>query len=89
MKNMGDRAGVPIEPAEQTQLLDLCMEIPGVIMAGVPGAGGNDAIFCICLGGQSKSLLLDLWAKRKDTITPLLADIDRYGGLRVLESNCI
>ena len=34
---MSRLAGVPIEPEEQTRLLDACNAVPGVIMAGVPG----------------------------------------------------
>lgn len=34
---MGETAGVPIEPDEQTELLDACCAIPGVIGGGVPG----------------------------------------------------
>jgi len=37
MKQMGDLSGVPIEPAEQTRLLDICISLPGVIGGGVPG----------------------------------------------------
>lgn len=37
MKQMGDASGVPIEPDEQTRLLDACLKIPGVIGGGVPG----------------------------------------------------
>lgn len=37
MKAMGDSVGVPIEPSEQTRLLDACMAQPGVIGCGVPG----------------------------------------------------
>lgn len=37
MKKMGDAAGVPIEPDEQTRLLDACIGQPGVICGGVPG----------------------------------------------------
>ena len=37
MKQMGDFSGVPIEPAEQTRLLDICISLPGVIGGGVPG----------------------------------------------------
>jgi phosphomevalonate kinase len=35
---------VPIEPEQQTQLLDACTAIDGVIGGVVPGAGGYDAI---------------------------------------------
>ena len=38
MKQMGELADVPIEPDEQTRLLDACTnDIPGVIGGGVPG----------------------------------------------------
>jgi phosphomevalonate kinase len=37
MKEMGDLAGVPIEPEEQTKLLDTCVSQAGVIGGGVPG----------------------------------------------------
>ena len=39
-----------IEPNTQTQLLDTTMELEGVLLAGVPGAGGFDAIFAVTLG---------------------------------------
>jgi phosphomevalonate kinase len=37
MREMGTLSGVPVEPIEQTQLLDLCVSQPGVIGGGVPG----------------------------------------------------
>ena len=54
---------VPIEPPEQSQLLDACLNIPGVLMAGVPGAGGYDAIFCITLTKKPIEALEKLWAQ--------------------------
>lgn len=47
LKKMGDSAGVGIEPESQTQLCDATAELPGVVAAGVPGAGGVDAIFAL------------------------------------------
>jgi phosphomevalonate kinase len=47
MRDMGDLSGVPIEPKEQTALLDVCMAQAGVIGGGVPGAGGYDAIWLL------------------------------------------
>ncbi|KAF8430167.1 ribosomal protein S5 domain 2-type protein [Tirmania nivea] len=45
LREMGEAAGVPIEPPSQTKLLDyLSDECPGVIGGVVPGAGGYDAI---------------------------------------------
>mmetsp|Transcript_22355 Transcript_22355/g.33027 ORF Transcript_22355/g.33027 Transcript_22355/m.33027 type:complete len:474 (-) Transcript_22355:32-1453(-) len=47
LKAMGEAAGVPIEPAPQTALADATQEIPGVVAAIVPGAGGYDALACV------------------------------------------
>ncbi|KAF8379016.1 hypothetical protein HHK36_028443 [Tetracentron sinense] len=53
MRQMGEAAGVPIEPESQTKLLDATMNVEGVLLAGVPGAGGFDAIFAVTLGESS------------------------------------
>lgn len=37
MREMGNLSDVPIEPPEQTALLDACMSVAGVIGGGVPG----------------------------------------------------
>ena len=37
MREMGTLSGVPIEPPEQTELLDACISQPGVVGGGVPG----------------------------------------------------
>lgn len=37
LKRMGDAAGVPIEPDDQTRLADATVALPGVVLAGVPG----------------------------------------------------
>jgi len=47
LKIMGILAGVDIEPDFQTRLANDCMNIHGVIAAGVPGAGGNDALYVL------------------------------------------
>ncbi|KAH8593465.1 ribosomal protein S5 domain 2-type protein [Bisporella sp. PMI_857] len=45
IRDMGTRSGVPIEPPEQTELLDaLTSGVSGVAGGVVPGAGGYDAI---------------------------------------------
>ena len=41
---MSEKSGVPIEPQSQTELLDACEAVPGVVGGVVPGAGGYDAI---------------------------------------------
>lgn len=37
MRKMGEASDVPIEPPTQTELLDQCDELAGVIGSGVPG----------------------------------------------------
>ncbi|XP_021905046.1 phosphomevalonate kinase, peroxisomal isoform X2 [Carica papaya] len=56
MRQMGESAGVPIEPESQTHLLDTTMDMEGVLLAGVPGAGGFDAIFAITLGDSDNNV---------------------------------
>lgn len=43
-REMSMKTGVPIEPKVQTDLLDTCCRVPGVVGGVVPGAGGFDAI---------------------------------------------
>jgi len=51
LKGMGRAAGVPVEPDEQTALANATMKLPGVVAAGVPGAGGYDALYVIYVKG--------------------------------------
>jgi phosphomevalonate kinase len=44
IRKMSKASGVPIEPEQQTKLLDYCSTLDGVIGGVVPGAGGYDAI---------------------------------------------
>ncbi|XP_039069243.1 phosphomevalonate kinase, peroxisomal-like [Hibiscus syriacus] len=56
MRTMGEDAGIPIEPESQTQLLDATMNMEGVLLAGVPGAGGFDAVFAVTLRDSSRNV---------------------------------
>ncbi|KAL7438220.1 hypothetical protein ACHAXH_004490 [Discostella pseudostelligera] len=51
LKGMGVAAGVPVEPDVQSAIADATMKLPGVVAAGVPGAGGYDALFVIYVKG--------------------------------------
>lgn len=62
LKRMGEGAGVGIEPDEQTRLADATEAIPGVLCAGVPGAGGVDAIFCLVLTPTARDRVEQLWS---------------------------
>lgn len=61
MRQMGEAAGIPIEPESQTRLLDVTMETEGVLLGGVPGAGGFDAVFAITLS-DSSAKLTKIWS---------------------------
>jgi phosphomevalonate kinase len=52
VRKMSSEAGVPIEPAPQTDLLDACSALPGVLGGVVPGAGGYDAIALLVVDKQ-------------------------------------
>lgn len=70
IREMSDKADVPIEPKSSTELIDKCCEIPGVIGGMVPGAGGFDAI----------ALLVQ---ERNDTLDSLRKTLDQYSSKEV------
>lgn len=86
LKAMGQAAGVPIEPDEQTRLVDATIEIPGVIAALVPGAGGYDAIACLYINHPTvQNAIADFWCKWSETsVCPLTVQCAQQGqGLRL------
>ncbi|CDZ97430.1 phosphomevalonate kinase [Phaffia rhodozyma] len=87
MKLMGESAGVPIEPDEQTELLDKCQTLPGVLGCGVPGAGGYDALWVLILDTPSTStaqVVEKTWTEHTGlSVCPLLAHEDPMGGLQI------
>lgn len=52
LKTMTKETGAPIEPDSQTEILDRCSMIPGVLGGVVPGAGGYDAV-CLLVATES------------------------------------
>ncbi|XP_020247835.1 phosphomevalonate kinase, peroxisomal-like, partial [Asparagus officinalis] len=78
MQQMGNAAGVPIEPASQTRLLDATMRMEGVLLAGVPGAGGFDAVFAIILEGATDAVRKS-WSSQG--VLPMLVREDPRGVL--------
>ncbi|KAK2463275.1 hypothetical protein APHAL10511_004930 [Amanita phalloides] len=91
MREMGNVSGVPIEPPEQTKLLDACVSQAGVIGGGVPGAGGYDAIWVLvcdpvdCYPDQRPSERIErLWTMYKySNVCPLSAGESNAKGARV------
>ena len=91
MRKMGELSGVPIEPPEQTALLDACVGVAGVIGGGVPGAGGYDAIWLLvcdppnCPPPELPSARVErVWSMYKGLdVSPLLAAESAAKGVRV------
>jgi phosphomevalonate kinase len=90
---MGDEASVPIEPETQRSLLEECKSVEGVLIAGVPGAGGYDAIFCIIADdgdgeGSTFQRLLGVWERRQPRVCPLLAR-EENGGILLEDAEAL
>ncbi|KAH7277850.1 hypothetical protein KP509_38G011400 [Ceratopteris richardii] len=64
LRQLGEAAGVPVEPPPQTALLDTTMAMKGVLFAGVPGAGGFDAVFAVTLSKSSRKLVEEMWSRQ-------------------------
>ncbi|PWY97303.1 ribosomal protein S5 domain 2-like protein [Testicularia cyperi] len=95
MRELGVRAGVPIEPPEIGSLIKkISDEIPGVVGGSIPGAGGFDAFYIIHLQSKKKQRALSqLWDQIQDvkvkaestlTLGPLLSRAD---GAKALENS--
>ncbi|KAL2608856.1 hypothetical protein R1flu_027429 [Riccia fluitans] len=74
MREMGEAAGVPLEPPVQTELLDHTMRMNGVLFAGVPGAGGFDAVFAVTLGEGSRKRVEEEWSRKGVLSLPVTED---------------
>ncbi|TMW60529.1 hypothetical protein Poli38472_000571 [Pythium oligandrum] len=87
-REMGELAGVPIEPSEQTQLIDATLAVPGVLIAGVPGAGGYDAVFVLVVDASALVRVEALWLQwtqqhPDNILCPLLCDLSVASGLTI------
>ena len=59
IREMSQKAGVPVEPKAQTDLLDACCQLHGVVGGVVPGAGGYDAIALVVI--DHEKVIQDLY----------------------------
>jgi phosphomevalonate kinase len=86
LKQMGERAGVPVEPDEQTALLDYTSRVDGVLACGVPGAGGFDAVFVLLRSSAALPALERAWqqwrADGRGTVT-MLPTTQAVGGIQI------
>jgi phosphomevalonate kinase len=86
LKAMGEAAGVPIEPDEQTSLVNATLEVPGVVAALVPGAGGYDAIACIYINRpEVRHAVANMWTSwSQASVCPLTVQAGEQGqGVRL------
>ncbi|KAG6915782.1 hypothetical protein DXG01_009820 [Tephrocybe rancida] len=91
MREMGELSGVPIEPEEQTKLLDSCVSLAGVVGGGVPGAGGYDAIWLLVCDPVDASpdipplqRVEEVWSEYTELdVSPLSVVESLAGGARV------
>ncbi|GLJ28440.1 hypothetical protein SUGI_0559590 [Cryptomeria japonica] len=74
LRQIGEAAGVPIEPESQTHMLDSMMSMEGVLLAGVLGAGGFDAIFAITFGSISRDHVAHDWKTNCVLPLPVIGD---------------
>ncbi|KAL1408266.1 phosphomevalonate kinase [Vanrija albida] len=83
MRDMSTASGVPIEPKEQTRLLDACSGCQGVLGGGVPGAGGYDAIWVLCVDDPAViTTVEDVWASWTEMSVSPLSARQSDGGLQ-------
>ncbi|EIW69267.1 hypothetical protein TREMEDRAFT_43897 [Tremella mesenterica DSM 1558] len=88
MREMSQKSGVPIEPPEQTRLLDMCSASPGVLGGGVPGAGGYDAIVLLVLDHPEViGRVEDIWEGWTEMSVCPLSARQSDGGLRVEDAD--
>ncbi|KAG4302345.1 hypothetical protein PCANB_001453 [Pneumocystis canis] len=84
LKMIGIQANIPVEPPSQTSLLDKCINIPGVLGVGIPGAGGYDAIFCIIIEqSNAEKEISRIKIEGDNTDLSILLSNEEYSGLRV------
>lgn len=88
IRKMGELSGVPIEPPEQTELLDaVTKNVEGVAGGVVPGAGGYDAIVLLVKDDtqttEALSRFLESWSKEKGSNVSLLRTKGELEGARV------
>jgi phosphomevalonate kinase len=96
MREMGELCGVPIEPPEQTALLNACTSQAGVLAGGVPGAGGYDAIWLLVIEPPETSEQLPfrrierVWSTWKDLdVSPLSAVESTAKGIHLEELDSV
>lgn len=91
MRELGRLSGAPVEPSEMTRLVDATVAgASGILGAGVPGAGGYDAIYVLYLCPEAlegnpaqygaPAEVCRVWASWSElSVGPLLCGVDSPG----------
>lgn len=69
LKRVGEAAGVGVQPDNQTLLVMETDKVAGVLGAGVPGAGGEDAVFALTVSASSRAKVEAMWSQWHHTST--------------------
>lgn len=94
IRNMSKESGVPIEPPEQTKLLDRLTEVEGVYGGVVPGAGGYDAVAVVarndegtvqrigecCAGASTSDCRVDLMRVKCESDGAKMEELSTFEG---------
>lgn len=94
IRKIGAESGVPIEPEEQTRLLDRLTEVEGVYGGVVPGAGGYDAVAVVarndaetvkrigesCKGANTADYRADLMRVQCESQGAKMEDLSAFDG---------
>lgn len=87
VRKMGAESGVPIEPENQTELLDALEGVEGVYGGVVPGAGGFDALALLVKDDQATTSRLEeflvKWSKEKGGRVSLLGVKGEMEGVKL------
>ncbi|KAG1716629.1 hypothetical protein ID866_507 [Astraeus odoratus] len=95
MRKMGESAVVHIEPPAQIELLNKSIAQAGVIGGGVPGAGGDDAIWVLVLEPKDAietplHRVEQVWREfQLRTVSPLLATESVAKGARIEDFHAV
>lgn len=76
IRTMSEQSGVPIEPQEQTDLLDELSAIPGVVGGVVPGAGGYDAVSLLIEDKEEVITQLDKFLHERNQKSGAVMDVN-------------
>jgi len=89
IREMSQKAGVPIEPPEQSHLIEHCCSVEGVIGGVVPGAGGYDALALIVENKaeviQRLERALDSYIPKEEPEGPTIGKVRLLGVTQELE----